>query len=106
MDDGPFGRGDHYYLQGPWKKGVPEQGYQSRFSPAQLYRAAIKAIDEYSNKNFGGHKFADLSEDDRDKLLKGNDIDASQKAQLRGLIYQKRGEPRVKIEAKNPIDED
>jgi gluconate 2-dehydrogenase gamma chain len=38
---GPFGRGDHYYLGGPWPKGTPEQGYQSRFSPAQLYRAAI-----------------------------------------------------------------
>jgi len=67
---GPFGRGDHYYLQGPWKKGVPEQGYQSRFSPAQLYRAAIKAIDQYSAKQLGGKKFADLSEADRDKLLK------------------------------------
>src|SRR6202163_849709 len=44
---GPFGRGDHYYLAGPWPKGTPEQGYQSRFSPAQLYRAAMVAIDSY-----------------------------------------------------------
>lgn len=67
---GPYGQGNRYYLQGPWKKGVPEQGYQSRFSPAQLYRAAIKAIDEYCGKQFNGHKFANLSEDDRDELLK------------------------------------
>jgi len=44
---GPFGRGDHYFLGGPWKKGAAEQGYQLRFSPAQLYRAAIKAVDAY-----------------------------------------------------------
>src|SRR3984885_3039440 len=67
---GPFGRGDHYYLGGPWKKGVPEQGYQSRFSPAQLYRAAIKAIDQYSIKTFNGTSFAKLSEADRDTTLK------------------------------------
>ena len=30
---GPFGRGDHYFLGGPWPKGTPEQGYQSRFTP-------------------------------------------------------------------------
>jgi len=68
---GPFGRGDHYYLAGPWKKGVPEQGYQSRFSPAQLYRAAIKSIDRYTSKQFGGKQFANLNESDRDKILKG-----------------------------------
>ena len=67
---GPFGRGDHYYLGGPWKKGVPEQGYQSRFNPAQLYRAAIKAIDQYSIKTFNGTSFAKLSEADRDTTLK------------------------------------
>lgn len=68
---GLFGRGDHYYLGGPWKKGVPEQGYQSRFSPAQLYRAAIKAIDQYTAKQFDGKAFASLSDIDRDKVLKG-----------------------------------
>jgi gluconate 2-dehydrogenase gamma chain len=66
---GPFGQGHRYYLQGPWKKGTPEQGYQSRFSPAQLYRAAIKAIDQYTAKQSGERKFAALSESDRDTLL-------------------------------------
>jgi len=30
---GPFGQGDHCYLIGPWTKGTPQQGYQSRFNP-------------------------------------------------------------------------
>jgi len=67
---GPFGRGDFYFLACPWKKGVPEQGYQSRFSPAQLYRAAIKAIDRYTARQFGGRAFAALSEAERDQVLK------------------------------------
>lgn len=41
-----------------------------------------------------------------DKLLKGKELNDQQKAQLRGLIYQKKGEPRVKVDPKNPIDED
>jgi len=68
---GPFGRGDHYFLGGPWPKGTPEQGYQSRFSPAQLYRAAIAAIDQYVSANLGAAAFSALTTADQDKLLKG-----------------------------------
>src|ERR1700677_3512295 len=68
---GKFGRGDHYYLGGPWPKGTPEQGYQTRFSPAQLYRAAIAAIDKYVGANLNGVSFGKLTTADQDKLLKG-----------------------------------
>ena len=68
---GPFGRGDHYYLGGPWKKGAPEQGYQMRFSPAQLYRAAIAAVDQYVGGHFNGAVFAGLTAADQDTVLKG-----------------------------------
>ncbi|HEX3915188.1 MAG TPA: gluconate 2-dehydrogenase subunit 3 family protein [Steroidobacteraceae bacterium] len=67
---GPFGRGDHYYLGGPWPKGTPQQGYQSRFNPAQLYRAAIAAIDQYVSANLGAGSFARLAAQDQDKFLK------------------------------------
>src|ERR1700744_1402709 len=68
---GPFGRGDHYYLGGPWKKGVPEQGYQLRFSPAGLYRAAIPAINRYTQAHLGGKPFTDLSSSQKDDVLRG-----------------------------------
>jgi gluconate 2-dehydrogenase gamma chain len=68
---GPFGRGDHYFLGGPWKKGAPEQGYQLRFSPAQLYRAAIGAIDHYVGGKYNGAAFAKLADADKDTVLKG-----------------------------------
>jgi len=69
--DGPYGRGDHFYLGGPWPKGTPQQGYQSRFTPAQLYRAAIEAIDKYVASEFSGTSFAKLRPEDQDTVLRG-----------------------------------
>lgn len=68
---GKFGRGDHYYLGGPWPKGTPEQGYQTRYSPSQLYRAAIAAIDKYVGATFNGAVFSKLESADQDTVLKG-----------------------------------
>jgi gluconate 2-dehydrogenase gamma chain len=67
---GPYGHGDHYYMGGPWPKGVPEQGYQSRYTPAELYRHAIPAIESYVGGQFDGKAFKDLSPADQDKVLK------------------------------------
>ncbi len=68
---GQFGQGQHYYLGGPWPKGTPQQGYQSRFSPAQLYRVAIAAIERYVAATFKGVAFSKLAAADQDKVLKG-----------------------------------
>jgi gluconate 2-dehydrogenase gamma chain len=67
---GRFGRGDHYFLGGPWPKGTPEQGYQSRLTPAQLYRAALAAIDRYAGATFNGAAFSKLPTADQDKVMK------------------------------------
>src|SRR5207244_12541254 len=40
---GAWGKGDRLYMQGPWKQGVPSQGYQLPLTPAQLYRAGIRS---------------------------------------------------------------
>ncbi len=65
---GGFGHGEHYYLGGPWPKGTPEQGYQSRLTPAGLYRAAISAIDGWA-RNQHGKVFHGLGPDDQDAVL-------------------------------------
>jgi gluconate 2-dehydrogenase gamma chain len=67
---GPFGRAATWYMQGPWPKGTETQGFQSRMTPAETYRAAIKAIDDYSRQGYSGKAFADLGDDDRDAVLK------------------------------------
>ncbi|MDB5445353.1 MAG: twin-arginine translocation pathway signal protein, partial [Phenylobacterium sp.] len=68
---GQYGHGQHFYLGGPWPKGTPEQGYQSRFTPAQLYRNTIPAIETYVGRNFRGASFHGLSAADQDKVLAG-----------------------------------
>src|SRR5882672_4367693 len=35
---GGWGKGERLYMQGPWKPGVPSQGYQLPLTPAALYR--------------------------------------------------------------------
>ena len=42
---GGWGKGDRLFMQGPWKKGAPSQGYQLPLTPAQLYRAGIEATN-------------------------------------------------------------
>lgn len=66
---GLFGRGDHFYLGGPWPRGAPEQGYQSRFSPAQFYRAAIPAIEAHVRGRFG-KGFGRLTAEQQDEVLR------------------------------------
>lgn len=66
---GPYGRADSWYMEGPWKEGSKSQGYQSQLSPAQLYRTAIKNIDEHCRQQFAGKAFSALSPDQQDKVI-------------------------------------
>lgn len=66
---GPYGSAARWYMQGPWREGTDTQGYQSRLTPAQLYRQVIKEIDAYCRSTYGGKRFADLATADQDKML-------------------------------------
>ena len=35
------------YRSGPWLEGAPEQGFQSRLTPQEIYRIGIQEINEY-----------------------------------------------------------
>src|SRR5216683_4731996 len=50
---GGWGKGERLYLQGPWKPGVPSQGYQLPLTPADLYRAGIEATNVHCRKTYG-----------------------------------------------------
>jgi gluconate 2-dehydrogenase gamma chain len=65
---GSYGKASTWYMQGPWSEGTPSQGNQSRLTPAQTYRAAIKAIDSYCQKTFN-KTFAQLAEKQQDEVL-------------------------------------
>jgi gluconate 2-dehydrogenase gamma chain len=76
---GAYGAGDHFYLQAPFPKGLPTQGWQME-SPAQVYRAAISAVDRWSVETYG-KAFAALDPAAQDEALKAFE---SGKAQLGG----------------------
>jgi gluconate 2-dehydrogenase gamma chain len=68
---GAWGKGDRLYMQGPWKQGTPNQGYQLPLTPAQLYRAGIEATNAYCRKTYGGKTFDRLDAAQREEVLKG-----------------------------------
>lgn len=68
--EGPYGRGERWYMRGPWAKGTESQGWQSRHGPAGLYRAAIAALDRRVRQDFRDRPFHDLRGDDQDEVLK------------------------------------
>ena len=66
---GPYGRAETWYMQGPWRAGTEQQGYQLKLTPAELYRAAIRDIDEHVRGKEAGKSFAQLDEKAQDALL-------------------------------------
>jgi gluconate 2-dehydrogenase gamma chain len=50
---GSWGKGDRLYMQGPWAKGTPNQGYQLPLTPAALFRVGIEGSNAYCRKTFG-----------------------------------------------------
>jgi len=60
---GPFGQGDGLYMQGPFGKGTPQQGYQSPLTPAPLIRQAISTL------NAQGTRLVDMDETGREDLV-------------------------------------
>jgi gluconate 2-dehydrogenase gamma chain len=66
---GAYGRGERWYMQGPWSPGLPTQGYQTRLTPAGMYRAAIKSIDAAVVRESRGASFAKLAAADQDAFL-------------------------------------
>jgi gluconate 2-dehydrogenase gamma chain len=60
---GAWGAGERLYRSGPWQQGAPTQGYQLPFTPAELFRTAIRAV----NQEHPG--FAKLTPKDQDTFL-------------------------------------
>src|SRR5437870_4499659 len=66
---GSWGKGERLYMQGPWGKGTPNQGYQLPLTPAALYRAAIAGSNVYCRKTFG-QSFDRCSAEQKETFLK------------------------------------
>jgi gluconate 2-dehydrogenase gamma chain len=66
---GAWGAGERLYRSGPWQQGTPSQGYQLPFTPAELFRNALRGIRADLGKS-GKGAFAKLSAQDQDAYLK------------------------------------
>ena len=66
---GAWGAGERLYRSGPWQPGKPEQGYQLPFTPAELFRNAMRAIIEDLRTTTRG-SFAKLQTEDQDAYLR------------------------------------
>ena len=65
---GGWGKGDRLYMQGPWKPGVPSQGYQLPLTPAELYRNGIVAANAHCVKTYK-KTFDKITEAEREEFL-------------------------------------
>jgi gluconate 2-dehydrogenase gamma chain len=65
---GAWGVGERLYRSGPWQAGTPSQGYQLPFTPAELFRKAMHAIDAQFAAQ--GKTFSGLTGDEQDAYLK------------------------------------
>ena len=65
---GAWGAGERLYRAGPWQAGTPSQGYQLPYTPAELFRAALRGIREDLQAN-GGREFDQLSGEEQDRYL-------------------------------------
>jgi gluconate 2-dehydrogenase gamma chain len=67
---GAYGAGAHMYLDGPWKVDAPpQQGYQLKHSPADLYHAAIHEVRDKVRSQYQNKEFWELDDKDMDKVL-------------------------------------
>jgi gluconate 2-dehydrogenase gamma chain len=41
---GAWGAGERLYRSGPWQPGTPQQGYQLPYTPAELFRNALRGV--------------------------------------------------------------
>lgn len=65
---GAWGKGDRLYRQGPWREGVPAQGYQLPLTPAELYREGVKLTNRHCNTTYG-RAFDRLDSNQREEVL-------------------------------------
>lgn len=63
-----YGRGDRLYLQAPFIEGTPEQGYQMRMTPSELFQAGIADVNAHVQQKFQT-TFDLLSPQDRAAVL-------------------------------------
>lgn len=85
---GAYGAGARMYLKGPWATETPpQQGYQLRHSPAELYRVGIAEARSYAGRKFAGREIWDLGADDAHSLLSDLESGAAELQSIPSAVF-------------------
>jgi gluconate 2-dehydrogenase gamma chain len=57
------------YRAGPWREGTPQQGFQSRLTPQEIYRAGIRETNLHCVRRYG-KAFEFLPAEQQDEVLR------------------------------------
>lgn len=85
---GAYGSGARMYLKGPWAANAPpEQGYQLRFTPAELYRIGIEETRTHVRNANGGRELWEMNTGAIDQVLKDLESGAIQLPSLPAPVF-------------------
>lgn len=84
---GFYGRGQRWYMRGPFPEPLETQGYQSEHPPARLVREGLVALDAYARATYDGRIFAELPAEDQDAILKGIEAEEISFASVSGSQF-------------------
>ncbi len=74
------------YRSGPWLDGTPQQGFQSRLTPQEIYRAGIRETNQHCAKQHGKN-FEFLAAAQQDEVLQAIEHDKVELASLSGKLF-------------------
>jgi gluconate 2-dehydrogenase gamma chain len=74
------------YRQGPWPEGSPYQGFQSRLTPREIYRAGIRETNVHCLKQYE-KAFEFLAPGEQDEVLKGLEAGRIELASLSSRLF-------------------
>ena len=74
------------YRMGPWRDGTPQQGFQSRLTPQEIYRAGIRETNLHTAKRYG-KAFEFLPAEQQDEVLRALEDDEVPLDSLRSRLF-------------------
>ena len=74
------------YRSGPWLDGTPEQGFQSRLTPQEIYRYGILETNQYARRTHDRF-FEFLPPDRQDEILKALEEDRVELPSLSSKLF-------------------
>jgi gluconate 2-dehydrogenase gamma chain len=85
---GPYGHFGGWYMKGPFQRGTPQQGEQSDVTFAERYRKWLAALEDHCRQAFG-MRFADLSNERKDQVIKDLEDDKLKLGEASGKDFFK-----------------